>query len=183
MMEHTIFSNINISLLPMLFLCGIVGIGAPACSSTNQVQQSGEQQATEADSTALPQTQAETDEDREEERVKALKEKYREQLRDDYQAQANEITTFYLLAQRRFYNGDYRNALSIVNKALKIRENADLYALKGSIYLGLNNIEQFKKNWRTALKMDKQVPLPLTDFVIEQLKEHGLLNENLERNF
>ena len=120
---------------------------------------------------------------KEQQRVKALKKKYRQQLREDYQAKANELTTFYILAQRRYYNGNYETALAIVNKALRLQETADLLALKGSIYLGLNDIDKFEKHWRRALTMDKDVPLPLTDGVVEQLKDRGLLNENLERNF
>ncbi len=183
MKHNSIPSGRNISPVTLVVLLVMLAAFVAACGSSNQVQQEQQESSTEADSVAQEKLRAEAEKKQNEQRTKALKAKYREQLRDDYQAQANEITTLYLLAQRRFYRGEYEQALSIVNKALNLRENADLYALRGSIHLGLNNTDQFVENWRTALTMDKNVPLPLTDYVVEQLKKHGLINENLERNF
>ena len=166
-----------------MLLYSLVALLPIACSSSEQIQQQ-DQQTAAADTTQQNQPQPANDDNaKDEQQIEALKEKYREQLREDYQTKANEITTFYILAQRRYYNGDYKSALSIVNKALEIRENADLHGLKGSIYLELNNVDKFEEHWRQALTMDADVPLPLTNRVIEKLKERGLLNENLERNF
>lgn len=73
--------------------------------------------------------------------------------------------------------------MSYINDALETRQNADLLALKGNIHLGLGNTEAFVTYWKKALKKDKDVPLPFSDFIIEELKSQGVLNENLEPNF
>lgn len=152
------------------------------CGNTNQVQQSSNQSAA-ADTAQQKSTSNQKADQKDEEQIKALKEKYGEQLRSRYQDQANEITTYYILAQRHFYNREYQNALSYIKKAENVRTNADVLALKGNIYYGLNNIDKFVGNWRKALEMDRNVPLPLSDSLIEALQEHDLINENLEPNF
>lgn len=158
-----------------------MGILPLACSSSKQAQQST---PAASDTTDAPETDTKaTSSEENNEQTEALKEKYREQLRDDYQTRANELTTFYILAQRQFYNGNYQNALSTVNKAINTKENADLLALRGSIYLRLGDINNFEEDWRRALTMDEDVPLPLSEFVKNKLIESGLINENLERNF
>lgn len=100
-----------------------------------------------------------------------------------YQAQANGISSYYILAQQQFYNGNYEEALYFINQAAKIRENADVLALKGSIYLGLGLKEDFVESWKKALEMDKDIPLPSSPFVVKELQQQGLINENFKRNF
>lgn len=40
-----------------------------------------------------------------------IKKQYKIDLYNEYQARANGLTTFYILAQQRYYNGDYEQAL------------------------------------------------------------------------
>lgn len=112
-----------------------------------------------------------------------LVENHKNQLTEEYGAKANGISTFYITAQQFFYNGNYEYALYYIDKALNIRENADILALKGSIYLGLGSNEGFIRNWRKALELDRNVPIPNSDLIIAELQRQGLINENLERNF
>lgn len=112
-----------------------------------------------------------------------LVEIYKEELTEVYRAEANGIVNFYILAQQRFYNGDFTNALSLINRASVIRENADVLALKGSIYLGLGEIENFESNWRKALELDADVPIPPLPYVVQQLQDIGLIDSNLKKNF
>lgn len=112
-----------------------------------------------------------------------LIEDYKNQLSEDYGSQANGLSTFYITAQQFFFNGNYEYALYYIDKAIKIRENADILALKGSIYLGLGSTEGFVQNWRRALELDKDTPIPNSDVIVNELKRHGLINDNLERNF
>lgn len=110
-------------------------------------------------------------------------EEYKIELTEEYGSKANVLTSFYINAQQRFYNGDYQNALLLVNKALAIQENADALALKGSIYLGLGSLQGFTENWRKALEMDPEIPIPPAPAIVRQLQETGLIDQNLKRNF
>jgi len=108
---------------------------------------------------------------------------YRNELYAKNQNKANRVTTFYVLAQQKFYNNEFREALSLINVAEKTMPTSDVLALKGSIYLGLGSIEEFTNYWRQALTLDSKVPIPPSPAVVEELKRQGLINENLERNF
>tara|TARA_R110000868_G_scaffold304437_10_gene565146 strand:- start:19152 stop:19466 length:315 start_codon:yes stop_codon:yes gene_type:complete len=104
-------------------------------------------------------------------------------LNDSYRTDANGIISYYILAQQRFYNGDYQNALKYINTAANIRENADILALKGSIYLGLGSTENFVANWRQALEIDADVPIPPIPYIVQQLQQNGLIDSNLKKSF
>ncbi len=116
-------------------------------------------------------------------RRNALVEVYKDELNEIYRADANGIISYYILAQQRFYNGDYQNALIYANRAANIKENADILALKGSIYLGLGLNENFVANWRQALELDPDVPLPISPYIIQQLQLNGLIDANLKKAF
>lgn len=119
----------------------------------------------------------------EQKRREQLTELYKEELSDQYQAEANGLINFYILAQQRFFSGDYQNALILINRAAAIKENADVLALKGSIYLGLGQTENFVANWRQALELDSDVPIPPLPYVVQQLQLNGLLDQNLRKAF
>lgn len=119
----------------------------------------------------------------EEQRREELKELYKEELTDQYQAEANGLINYYIFAQQRFYAGDYQNALVLINRAAAIRENADILALKGSIYLGLGQNENFLASWRQALELDPEIPIPNLPYVVQQLQLNGLLDENFQKAF
>ncbi|MFV1884483.1 MAG: hypothetical protein ACMZ7B_08350 [Balneola sp.] len=119
----------------------------------------------------------------EQKRREQLTELYKEELSDQYQADANGLINFYILAQQRFFTGDYQNALILINRAASIKENADVLALKGSIYLGLGQTENFVANWRQALELDADVPIPPLPYIVQQLQLNGLLDENLQKAF
>ncbi len=112
----------------------------------------------------------------EEQRRAELEEKYKNELQQRYEGRANGITTFYTTAQRLFYMGQHRVALYHINKAAEIQETSDILALRGSIYLALGNKEKFEENWRRALEMDENVPIPEVPFVLRELKILGLIN-------
>ncbi len=130
----------------------------------------------EADSIAQAQA-------KEEELRQALIELYKDDIYSRYQAQANTLTNYYILAQQHFYSGDFENALFLINRAALIKENADVLALRGSIYLGLGYINEFVNQWRRALEMDPEVPIPSSTYIIQQLQNNGLIDENLKKAF
>lgn len=113
----------------------------------------------------------------------ALIELYKDEIYSRYQAQANTLTNYYILAQQHFYTGDFENALFLINRAALIKENADVLALRGSIYLGLGYINEFVTHWRRALEMDENVPIPSSAYIIQQLQNNGLIDENLKKSF
>ena len=120
---------------------------------------------------------------KEEELRNALIELYKDEIYARYQAQANTLTNYYILAQQHFFSGDFENALFLVNRAALIKENADVLALRGSIYLGLGYINGFVNQWRRALEMDPEVPIPSSTYIIQQLQNNGLIDENLKKAF
>jgi len=113
----------------------------------------------------------------------ALIELYKDEIYARYQAQANTLTNYYILAQQHFFSGDFQNALFLINRAALIKENADVLALRGSIYLGLGYINEFVNQWRRALEMDPTVPIPSSTYIIQQLQNNGLIDENLKKAF
>lgn len=127
--------------------------------------------------------QTQQSEDSTQTKREALVNVYKEELNEIYQTDANGIVSFYILAQQRLYSGDYQNALIYINRAAKIKENADILALKGSIYLGLGLIENFVANWRQALELDSEVPIPPSPYIVQQLQQNGLIDENLKKSF
>ncbi|MFA5667811.1 MAG: hypothetical protein WC967_01110 [Balneolaceae bacterium] len=117
------------------------------------------------------------------EAVKKAKNDYRNELNQKYKDAANAVTTYFILAQQQFFLGEYDDALFLINQATNFKENADILALKGSIYLGLGDREKFISYWRQALEIDANVPIPPSPYVEQQLKAEGLLNNQLQRNF
>ena len=152
-------------------------IASPAENPT--VQNEGDTNISTPPSQPAPQDSVSPEEKRREQ----LTELYKEELSDQYQADANGLINFYILAQQRFFTGDYQNALILINRAAAIKENADVLALKGSIYLGLGQTENFVANWRQALELDAEVPIPPLPYVVQQLRLNGLLDENLQKAF
>ncbi len=113
----------------------------------------------------------------------SLNNELKNEIFERYQVQANRLTTFYILAQQNFYNGQYQAALVMINRAASIKETADVLALKGSIYYGLGSLEDFITHWTQALDKDRNVPIPPSPPIIAELKKQGLINDNLERNY
>ncbi|HAH50314.1 MAG TPA: hypothetical protein DF712_10700 [Balneola sp.] len=105
----------------------------------------------------------------------SLTQVYKDEIYRENQIKANRITTLYILAQEKFYSGEYQDALFLINRALRVKETADVLALKGSIYLGLGSIENFVAFWRQALEMDENLPIPPSPAIVEELKRQGLI--------
>ncbi|MEO1022477.1 MAG: hypothetical protein AAFW89_08020 [Bacteroidota bacterium] len=109
---------------------------------------------------------------------KDLESAYREELMDKYQMQANAISTFYINAQQHFFNGNYERAMYYIREALKIRENADIYALKGNIHLAQGSTTEFLSSWKRALELDETIPIPGSEVIIKELQRSGLIDDN-----
>ncbi len=158
-----------------------------ACSSTNTTTIPPDESIPDLEENTVSDPETQTvpsdtvsPEDKRREELTTL---YKEELNDQYQADANGLINFYILAQQRFFSGNYQNALILINRAAAIKENADVLALKGSIYLGLGQTDNFLANWRQALEMDPEVPIPSIPYVVQQLQLNGLLDENLQKAF
>jgi len=98
------------------------------------------------------------------------------ELKSQFQQQANNITHLYVSAQQYFYNDEVEQALVFIKQANSIRDNSDVKAFKGSIYLSLDNYEKFEENWRKAFELDKDVPIPPIQAVQQELKNLGLID-------
>lgn len=97
-------------------------------------------------------------------------------LRAEFARQANNVTQLYITAQQLFYNGNFDQALVMIRQANEVRDNPDIKALKGSIYLALGSREKFEENWRRAFEMDDDVPIPNIPFVQRELQNIGLID-------
>lgn len=118
---------------------------------------------------------------KEEARRDSLEQLYKDELYKTHQIQANRITSLYISAQQKFYNNEFQEALALINVAASIKQTADILALKGSIYLGLGSIENFVTYWRQALDLDKDLPIPPSPIIVEELKRQGLIDEFPDR--
>ncbi len=169
----------------LLYVIGISLCIEVGCTSSNQVSETPQEQNDTANiDDGLNQQIVNENNKRSDEAIRdSLNAVLKDEIHAQYQSQANRLTTFYILAQQRFYSGDYQQALFLINRAANIKESADVLALRGSIYFGLGSIENFVSNWREALEKDRNVPIPPSPPIIEELKNQGLINENLERNF
>ncbi len=174
--RHTQLLQLTGSILVILFFI--------SCRSTNTVQQSELAEQTGPS----PEEQARLDsiqqaEEEAQRLLDALTDLYKDEIYSNYQAQANTLTNYYILAQQNFFAGDYENALFLINRAALIKESADVLALRGSIYLGLGYINEFVNHWRRALEMDPEVPIPQSPYIIQQLQNNGLIDERLRKAF
>ncbi|MBR9916822.1 hypothetical protein GYB29_03830 [bacterium] len=155
--------------ISFLFSCGSskgMSVSEPVTSGQN------EEASTQTESS----NKSSNDEvDLEKARRDSLMQVYKEELHKDYQTKANRITTLYILSQQKFYSGEYQDAMFLINRALQVKETADLLALKGSIYLGLGSIENFVAFWRRALEMDEDLPIPPSPAIVDELKRQGLI--------
>lgn len=97
-------------------------------------------------------------------------------LKMEFQSEANNITHLYVTAQQLFYNGNSEEALILIQQANEVRDNADIKALKGSIYLSLGNREKFEENWRNAFELDATVPIPPIPIIERELQNLGLID-------
>ena len=58
---------------------------------------------------------------------------------------------------RFYYQGDFKQALNEVDKAIELQPNTAIaYARKGSIYYKLNQLDRATLNWNIALKLDPE---------------------------
>lgn len=165
-------------------MLGIFMVFISACGATKEVTEPTplvEPTQTE-EGTNSTATVAEKDNEEAERRAK-LEELYQDELKKEYKAKANSLTTYYILAQQQYFKGQYKNAFYLINKAAQVKETSDVLALKGNIYLALGSKEKFAENWRKALEMDDDIILPASELILRELRKQGLINANNKRNF
>lgn len=175
-----------ISLQEFTVACGFVALilFAVQCRSTGELSnESISPEEGSGSGTEVIQSQTSPEDSARIAREEKLTEIYKEELRSDYKSKANRLTNYYILAQQRFYAADYSNALIYINRAIAIQENAYLFALRGSIHLGLGMRENFVNDWKKALDMDENVPIPQSEYIIGALRSYGLIDDNLNKNF
>lgn len=179
---YNIFQSRNYGILFLIPVIGFVfttscgGSGATISTAPNDARQVAQEDTTDA----LSENQNTDEADSLAQYQEELEQLYIEELEERYQGRANSITTYYNNAQRFFYMRNYQAALYHINKAAEIHETSDILALRGSIYLALGSKQKFTENWRMALEMDKEVPIPNLDFIINELKAQGLINQNYQ---
>ena len=100
--------------------------------------------------------------------------KFSERLAREYAEKANQITNYYLIAQRSLYKQEYEIALENINMALDIHKNSDLLALKASVYFAMNSFEEAGTLFTEAFLLDKDLPLPHLSGLKEWIKKEGL---------
>jgi tetratricopeptide (TPR) repeat protein len=171
-------SSHSVFLLSALFLLLI------SCRSTSEVAtEPADEPATTQESTESTTETLSPQDSLEAAREELLLEMYKDELHSDFQAKANRITNFYILAQQQFYLAEYETALDYINRAIAIQEHPYVLAMRGSINLGLGRRQSFVDDWRRALEMDENVPIPQSDYIISALQSYGLIDENLRKNF
>ncbi len=167
-----------------LFFIGGVAVSFVACSGSRQtvdlVQPENEEPTEVVAEVESPEADTLT---AEEQLELDLKELYKEELFEKHNSEANQLVNYYILAQQKLFTGEYPEARVLIEKALEIKENADILALRGSIYLGLGQPDEFVANWRRALELDPEVPILPSPYVIQQLQLYGLIDENLRKSF
>lgn len=183
-MIHSHTYNLNSRAKPhlLLLMALILGIFVGCNSSKPSVEVSEDEELqAEEDTTEVTDTTDAIDPEQAEYR-ELLEEEYEKNLQEQYQGKANGVTTFYANAQRSFYARNFQAALFHINKAAEIKATPDVLALRGSIHLAVGETQKFLENWRLALQMDPDLPIPNVPFVINELKEHGLLPQNYQPN-
>ncbi len=173
----------QIRIFQRFLILGVLMIFASACSATKELPK--EVAPVEPAQTEVAENTTEVAEQakKAEERRAKMEELYKEELRKEYQAKANGLTTYYILAQQQYFKSQYKNAFYLINKAAKVKETSDVLALKGNIYLALGSTERFAENWRKALEMDDDFILPTSFALIQELRKQGLIDANFKRNF
>ena len=66
-------------------------------------------------------------------------------------------------AQDLFFQGEYSPALVSINKSLATLETAEAFALKGTIFFFLNEIDRAKSYWDKAVRLDPEIVVPSVD--------------------
>jgi tetratricopeptide (TPR) repeat protein len=177
-------SPFHIPLFQSLLLPAVMMVFISACSATKEVTEPAYPTESTQTEENTAQTAAVAEQDQKEaERRARLEELYQDELRKEYKAKANTLTTYYILAQQQYFKGQFKNAFYLINKAAKVKETSDVLALKGNIYLALSSKEKFAENWRKALEMDDDIILPTSTAILRELRNQGLINANFKRNF
>ena len=162
------------SLIAIFAVSYIVGCGGSKDIAANEQQQASAVPKSTSDSSQSEQpTVPEIDE--EQFKQDSLKKVYKDRIYRENQVKANRITTFYIQAQQKSFNGEYEEALFLINQALRIKETPDALALKGSIYFGLGSTENFVIFWIRALELDPDIPLPPSPVIVQELRRQGLI--------
>ena len=91
----------------------------------------------------------------------------------------NEAMRYMSRSLRLYYQGDFQQALTEIDNAIKLQPNiAVAYARKGSIYYKLNQIDRATLNWNIALKLDPEYS-EVRD-MLNALKENKLRPVSIE---
>ena len=81
---------------------------------------------------------------------------------------------------RHFYQQEYRDALTEIDRAIDLNPNIALaYARRGSIYYKLGDLQRATMNWNIALKLDpefKEIQELLLAYKEERLHSAELKN-------
>lgn len=172
-------ATLTYRLTHLLFMSIVITLFTVGCRSSNVMTiNENPQPETPSDSLTVSEPRSTTREDTLRTR---LMEAYKDELLDEYRSDANRLTNFHVQAQQLFFQADYDEALILANRALSIRENAFTLSLRGSIYLGLGDIRRFEDDWRRALEIDENVPIPRSEYIISALKNYGIIDDNLRR--
>mgnify|MGYP001334386622 CR=1 FL=1 len=75
------------------------------------------------------------------------------------------------------------DGLEVCEQIKSEKENADILALRGSIFLGLGSVDNFVRDWRKALELDENLPLSYSNYVLRELQNQGLLDDKFRKNF
>lgn len=100
----------------------------------------------------------------------------RERLLVAFAEEANLVTDLYVKAQQAFYSNEPEQALRHINRALDIRENADLRAFQGAIYFGMGEQAKARASFGKALAADRTVPIPMVEGLHDWLQRNRLTN-------
>lgn len=100
----------------------------------------------------------------------------RERMIREHAEKANKVFDMYVKAQQAFYRERFVEALEHVDQGLALAENADLLALKGTIFFRAGHQVDARKAFTHALTLDPAVPLLQVRGLTEWLQQERLLN-------
>ena len=100
----------------------------------------------------------------------------RERLFVVFSEEANLVIDLYVKAQQAFYSTHPQQALRYIDRALAIRENADLKAFEGAIYFGMGQQAEARASFEKALAADPDVPIPMVEGLHDWLKRNRLID-------
>ncbi len=91
-----------------------------------------------------------------------------------YTHRANQVLDHYVKAQKALYAQDHEKAMTHIDQALLLTENADLLAFKGAVYFGMGKLTEARASFSQAFAIDRKAAVPFVEGLQEWLRQNRL---------